>query len=75
MTVNICQRCGFDHADDLPQRSACEHCPPWRCEGCGQMDSIQQPCECWIELATLSRADVKALLATGGLSVSVEPPC
>lgn len=69
--VNVCQRCGHDHADDLPQRSACQHCPPWRCDGCGQMDSVDQSCACWISLEGMPRADIKALLALGGLSAEV----
>lgn len=44
----------------------CGECPPWCCEDCGQMSSADKLCSCWIVLADLPFADVKALFAADG---------
>lgn len=51
---------------DLFPSEHCGGCPPWRCDDCGEMDSVAQPCSCWIDLTAMAPADVKALFAADG---------
>lgn len=44
----------------------CGECPPWRCNGCGGMDSAAKHCGCWIDITQMAHADVKALFAADG---------
>ena len=66
-----CQNCGAyfspDGSPDGPLH--CGNCPPWKCEDCGQMSSATELCRCWISLEDIPLADIKGLLAMGGLSV------
>jgi hypothetical protein len=54
-----------DVTDIIPAQH-CADCPPWRCDGCGEMDSVAEKCSCWIDLTTMAHADVKALFAEDG---------
>jgi hypothetical protein len=50
----------------------CGECPPWTCETCGQECSAAKLCGCWVQLADLATADIKALFAADG-TFSVDP--
>jgi len=70
--ILACKGCGHtkdhltgDPSDVFPMEH-CGECPPWRCEGCGEMDSAAKKCSCWIDITTMSHADVKALFAADG---------
>lgn len=58
---------------DIAPSSHCGDCPPWTCDGCGRTCSAQALCPCWVPLADLPLADIKGLLARGGLSVDTNP--
>lgn len=51
---------------DLFPATHCGDCPPWLCDGCGEMDSAAQHCRCWVSLEGMSLADQKALFAADG---------
>jgi hypothetical protein len=51
---------------DISPSEHCGECPPWRCDDCGEMDSSAHPCSCWVCLAGMPLADVKALFAEDG---------
>lgn len=71
MTISIlaCKGCGRtkpgptgDPTDLFPSEH-CGDCPPWECETCGETCSATALCTCWVSLANMSTADVKALFA------------
>lgn len=66
-----CTGCGAPTDPTCPQPQSCGQCPPATCEECGGVNHIAtgRMCECWINLDNLPFADVKGLLALGGLSV------
>lgn len=70
--ILTCRNCGRTKAalsgepTDLSPSDHCGECPPWRCEDCGEMCSASNKCACWIDLTTMSHADVKALFAQDG---------
>lgn len=67
--MSECRGCGAPSSDDYPTPENCGHCPPWECDGCGQLCSMSAPCACWISLEGMALADIKGLLALGDLSV------
>ncbi len=69
MSMTACLNCGAPSGDATLTPTHCGDCPPWRCEDCGQMDSMVAPCPCWISLDGMPLADIKGLLALGDLSV------
>jgi hypothetical protein len=70
--ILACRGCGKTKAapteapDDVFPSEHCGECPPWRCDGCGEMDSAASRCGCWTDLMTMAHADVKALFAADG---------
>lgn len=52
--------------NDLFPSEHCGDCPPWRCEGCGEMSDAENLCSCWISLEGMPLADIKALFAADG---------
>ena len=66
-----CAGCGSAVGRDgeCPQPTHCDACPPWTCDDCGGMDSMDNPCACWVSLGDLCLADLKGVLALGGLNV------
>lgn len=74
MSVKTCQGCGRSIEWDVaecpePTGDHCAGCPPWTCSTCGELDSYGPNgphCACWISLADLSHADVKAIFAADG---------
>lgn len=70
--ILACKGCGAtkDHLtgdpSDVFAAEHCGECPPWRCDGCGEMDSAANHCSCWIDITTMAPADVKALFAADG---------
>lgn len=71
----VCLGCGAtaigpqgDPTDVAPAQH-CGNCPPWICDDCHGPCSTGAMCPCWISLEGLPLADVKGLLALGGLSV------
>lgn len=42
---------------------------PQVCDQCGAVDTMPDPCRCWISLDSMPLADVKAIFATGDMSV------
>lgn len=65
----FCRGCGMPSSPDCPIPDHCGQCPPWTCDGCDLPCSMADPCSCWISLEGLPLADIKGLLALGGLSV------
>ena len=61
----LCKGCGRlrGHDDQIPTPDHCDKCPPWRCDKCGEMDSMASPCSCWVSLMGMPMADIKALFA------------
>jgi len=60
---------------DTPIPDHCGLCPPWRCEGCGEMDAPPpNSCSCWVPLEGMCLADIKAVFAAVDLSVCL-PSC
>jgi hypothetical protein len=71
-----CLGCGESANPENPQPSHCHACPPWRCDDCGQMDSTDNPCPCWISLKGMALADIKAVFArdtSPGPSLTIGP--
>jgi hypothetical protein len=66
-----CQGCGSQLSDDLPFATRCGNCPPERCADCGDMDSMESPCKCWISVSDMPLADLKGLFARDGLSIGL----
>lgn len=66
-----CTGCGAPADPTCPQPQSCDQCPPSTCDECGGVNHIatDRMCSCWISLEGLPFADVKGLLASGGLSV------
>jgi hypothetical protein len=58
---------GWGDPSDVFPAEHCGECPPWRCGGCGEMDSSAKHCGCWTDLTTMAPADIKALFAADGL--------
>lgn len=71
--MSACLNCGALSGPDNPVPDHCHKCPPWTCDGCEQPCSATDPCSCWIRLEGMSLADMKGLLALGGLSVDPMP--
>lgn len=70
----MCKGCGMTMAELDPPGPDVEHCsdcPPWLCDQCGQMDSMQQHCPCWQSLDGMNLAELKAVFAADGLSVDL----
>lgn len=70
--LNPCQGCGADAGSDVPRPDHCGKCKPWTCDGCGLSCSMSEPCACWIPLAGLGLADLKAIFASSDLSLEAE---
>ncbi len=66
---NPCQRCGHDAGPDVPQPQSCGECPPAPCVGCGGPDD--RTCSCWVPVADLALADLKAVFAASDLSLEM----
>ncbi len=66
---NPCLGCGHDAGPDVPTPEHCGHCPPWKCDQCGDICSMQHPCACWISLEGMSLADLKAVFARADLGL------
>jgi hypothetical protein len=71
-TILACTGCGrtkpgptCDPSDLFPS-AHCGDCPPWICETCGEACSAVALCSCWISLAGMPLADVKAIFAGDG---------
>lgn len=64
-----CKGCGHlvpNGEGSTPPPDHCGNCPPWVCDGCGQLDSMTQPCSCWVAVDHLPLADLKAVFASDG---------
>ena len=78
MTILACKGCRgtkegpTGDPSDLYPSEHCGDCPPWRCEDCGEWCTATALCSCWVRLADLSFADIKALFATDGFDL--RPP-
>lgn len=74
--ILVCLGCGASKPGpdgsptDIFPSEHCGECPPWVCDGCGEMDSAKSPCHCWLDISTLNLADQKAVFASIGLSLS-----
>jgi hypothetical protein len=73
MEILRCVGCGAtkpsptgDPTDFYPSEH-CGECPPWQCADCGGTCSAADLCSCWIVLADLPLADVKAIFAADGM--------
>jgi len=62
-----CVGCGAPSSASNPKPSACGKCPPRFCNGCGAMDSLPNPCACWLSLSDITLADAKALFSRDGI--------
>ena len=61
-------QCDYAEASEgSPRPNTCPECPPVLCPDCGGEDDLR--CACWISLEGLPLAEIKGLLALGGLSV------
>lgn len=56
---------------DIAPSIHCGHCPPWTCEWCGEICSMEKSCSCWISLEGMAMADIKGLFALDGLSLEI----
>ena len=54
-----------------PPISGCPNCPPRKCDQCGEMDSADSHCACWISVEDIPLADLKALFASSDLSIAL----
>ncbi|MDZ7914772.1 MAG: hypothetical protein U5O16_23510 [Rhodococcus sp. (in: high G+C Gram-positive bacteria)] len=66
------------YGNTIPTPSTCSECPPTLCPDCGEWDGHQPGtfCRCWVSMDNDSPADIKAMFADIGLSVTttkVEP--
>jgi len=57
-----CKNCGRN-AEGVPEADFCSKCPPRLCVDCGEMDSMADNCSCWVSIADMAPADVKAIFA------------
>lgn len=66
-----CAGCGALRGWDgeVPPPNHCDQCPPWKCHSCGRMDSMADPCPCWVSLEGKNLADLKAIFALGDMSI------
>jgi hypothetical protein len=71
--MNLCLNCGADVGDDMPRPAHCGQCPPWECDGCGQMITSDNLCACWVDLTGMPIADIKALFAATDSQLSIDP--
>ena len=73
MAILCCKNCGATKPEpdgtptDYFPSDHCGECPPWQCTDCGETCSAAALCSCWIMLADLSLADVKAIFAADGM--------
>lgn len=67
--TGICNGCGRRLPAGHPVGDRCEKCPPWLCPDCGLMDSMQNPCSCWVNVSDLAFADLKGLFASSDLGL------
>ena len=70
----ICDNCGSQLPDGHPAANYCGKCPPHRCNDCGEMDSMQTPCKCWVDVADIPFADLKGMFARDGLGLDSAVP-
>lgn len=73
MTILTCTGCGATKdaptgaPTDVYPSEHCGKCPPWTCKDCGEICSAAALCACWVLLADLPLADIKALFAADGM--------
>jgi len=72
VTILTCTGCGATKPEptgapsDIYPSEHCGECPPWTCTDCGEPCSAAVLCSCWVLLADLPLADIKALFAADG---------
>lgn len=71
--MTTCQGCGTAVPVDQtypgdPGPAGCSDCPPSKCETCGGINDMRsgKMCACWVSVADLPLADVKAIFARDG---------
>lgn len=75
--MTTCNGCGSDDGIGTSACSHCPDCPPTPCDECGGLNdwAARTYCACWVDVADLAPADLKALLADDcdgpGLSLEV----
>ena len=69
--TGVCGSCGSTLPDGHPVGDYCQQCPPHRCAQCGGMDSTQNACKCWIDVADIAFADLKGLFARDGVGLDI----
>lgn len=69
--TGICNNCGQLLPEGHPIGDYCEKCPPHLCPDCGQMDSMETPCPCWVSVADIPFADLKGMFAQDGIGLEL----
>lgn len=67
--MSACTGCGTVTDDfDGPGCFQCSNCPPTTCEDCGGINhpATDRMCRCWVSIADLPLADIKAIFAADG---------
>lgn len=67
--MSACTGCGTTVDDlEVPGPFMCSSCPPTTCEDCGGINhpATERMCSCWVSLAEMPLADVKAIFAGDG---------